>query len=212
MLQQPGDGPLHLPSMSSQPPGRLHSAAGDPSGDATRPQRPPATTKVIGLVGVQPLRTPPWPADPSSHRPDPVDQPHQLSRVHGCWPPIPARPTAAQRRPRSGGTWSPACRDRWDWRRPAPRSQPERRYGSGHKRRPTPLRPRPAAGSSPAWCCPCRSGRADRPGETAPSSCVVPSGMTGGMTDGGQVRWLWSQGGSCRGNTRPSSCPVPCRA
>jgi hypothetical protein len=92
MLQQPGDGPLDLPSVPAQPPGGLHPAAGDPGADPPLPQRPPAASEVVGLVGVQPRRAPPWPPDPSAHRPKPGPPAPPAAVSRGCWPPTPARP------------------------------------------------------------------------------------------------------------------------
>lgn len=70
-----------IPPLSSQPPRGLHPAAGDPGADPTVPQCLPATTEVVGLVGVQPHRAPSWPADPSPRPANPVHQMHQQPRV-----------------------------------------------------------------------------------------------------------------------------------
>jgi hypothetical protein len=59
--QQPGQRPLHLPTMTAQPGAGLHPTAGDPRGDVPAPQRPPAGRVVVALIAMELGRSPPWP-------------------------------------------------------------------------------------------------------------------------------------------------------
>ncbi len=51
----------------------VDAASGDAGYDGARPQIAPATVEVVGLVGMEFGRTPPWPAPFLSHWPDGID-------------------------------------------------------------------------------------------------------------------------------------------
>jgi hypothetical protein len=81
VAEQPGDGPLDLPPVPSQPLGRLDARTRDPRGDAPSAQPGQGLGGVVGLVRAQLARAPaPWPA-PGPDRRDRLDQRPQRVNV-----------------------------------------------------------------------------------------------------------------------------------
>jgi hypothetical protein len=74
--QQPGQRPLHLPTMTTQPLARLHPMAGNARADFAPPQQPPAGRIVVTLIAMELGRSPTRPPRPA---PWPDDRRHSLT-------------------------------------------------------------------------------------------------------------------------------------
>jgi hypothetical protein len=76
--QQPGQRPLDLPAVMTQPGVGLHSTAGDPCGDASPPQQLAAARVVVALIAMELGRSPSRPTRPAPRADDRRDGVHQL--------------------------------------------------------------------------------------------------------------------------------------